>query len=102
MLSVSPRSYTGRGPGIIMDPNMYPISIRSLWIPLYHNFYFDSSPPTRPAPVMEMTRIAIRLRLWLRRAIKRINERTMERIVDMVNWNSLRALYTPIRIVELD
>ena len=51
---------------------------------------------------MEMTRIAIRLRLWLRRAIKRINERTMMRIVDMVNYDSLRALYKPIRIVELD
>ena len=51
---------------------------------------------------MEMTRIAIGLRLWLRRAIKRINERTMMRIVDMVNYDSLRALYKPIRIVELD
>ena len=53
-------------------------------------------------PTYEMTRIAIRLRLWLRRAIKRINERTMMRIVDMVNYDSLRALYKPIRIVELD
>ena len=50
----------------------------------------------------EMARIAIRLRLWLRRAIKHINDRTVARIVDMVNWNSLRALYPPIRIVELD
>ena len=41
---------------------------------------------------LEMTRIAIGLRLWLRRAIKRINHRTTARIVDMVNWNSLRAL----------
>ena len=32
----------------------------------------------------------------------RINERTMMRIVDMVNYDSLRALYKPIRIVELD
>ena len=32
----------------------------------------------------------------------RINERTMMRIVDMVNYGSLRALYKPIRIVELD
>ena len=50
----------------------------------------------------QMTRIAIGLRLWLRRAIKRINERTMMRIVDMVSYDSLRALYKPIRIVELD
>ena len=50
----------------------------------------------------ELTRIALGLRLWLRRAIKRINERTMMRIVDMVNYDSLRALYKPIRIVELD
>ena len=42
---------------------------------------------------LEMTRIAIGLRLWLRRAIKRINDRTTARIVDMVNWNSLRVLY---------
>ena len=42
---------------------------------------------------LEMTRIAIGLRLWLRRAIKRINDRTTARIVDMVNWYSLRALY---------
>ena len=26
-------------------------------------------------------------------AIKRINDRTVARIVDMVNWNSLRVLY---------
>ena len=65
----------------------------SLWIPLYDNYYFPSIPATRPAPVFEMTRIAIMLRVWLRRAIKRINERTTMRIVDMVNWNSLRALY---------
>ena len=49
---------------------------RSHWNPLYDNYYFASSPPTRPAPVFETTRLAIRLRLWLRRAIKRINERT--------------------------
>ena len=59
-----------------------------------------------PDPVnmtrIQMTRIATGLRLWLRRAIKRINERTMMRIVDMVNYDSLRALYKPIRIVELD
>ena len=36
------------------------------------------------------------------RGSARINERTMMRIVDMVNYGSLRALYKPIRIVELD
>ena len=48
----------------------------------------------------EMTRIAIGLRLWLRRAIKRINDRTTARIVDMVNWNSLRALYGAVDITD--
>ena len=62
---------------------------------------FDHPDPCNNT-IIQMNRIAIRLRLWLRRAIKRINERTMMRIVDMVNWNSLRALYKPIRIVELD
>ena len=46
--------------------------------------------------------IALRLRLWLRRAIRRINDRTVDRIVQMVGYNSLRALYNPISIVELE
>ena len=90
------------------DPKL-PYPIRSLWMPIWDmagdvghipwgwgGSFYDGG--TR----MQMTRIAIGLRLWLRRAIKRINERTMMRIVDMVNYDSLRALYKPIRIVELD
>ena len=63
-------------------------------------FYEDGAPLLDE--LTSEARMALRFRLWLRRAIKRINERTMMRIVDMVNWNSLRALYKPIRIVELD
>ena len=62
---------------------------------------FDHPDPCNNT-IIQMNRIAIRLRLWLRRAIKRINERTMMRIVHTVNYDSLRALYKPIRIVELD
>ena len=40
-----------------------------------------------------LTRLGVSLRVWLRRAIKRINDRTVARVVDMVNYNSLRALY---------
>ena len=90
MLSISSRGLHD------VDGNIIPGEPFPLWEPL-HNFYFDSrlrlKTHTRPAPVMEMTRIAIGLRLWLRRAIKRINDRTTARIVDMVNYNSLRALY---------
>ena len=88
MLSISP------SPGLTFEGE------GSLWIPI-SNMNFDHDDPVNMTEV-QMTRIAIGLRLWLRRAIKRINERTMMRIVDMVNWNSLRALYKPIRIVELD
>ena len=72
----------------------------SLWIPLYDNYYFPSIPAARPAPVWEMIRIAIMLRVWLRRAIKRVNEHIKMRIVDMVNWNSLRALYGAVDITD--
>ena len=51
---------------------------------------------------MRALRNAGRLRLWLRRAIRRINDRTVDRIVQMVDYNSLRALYNPISIVELE
>ena len=52
--------------------------------------------------MMRALRIGLRLRLWMRRAIKRINDRTVDRIVQMVDYNSLRALYNPISIVELE
>ena len=45
---------------------------------------------------MRALRNAGRLRLWLRRAIRRINDRTVDRIVQMVGYKSLRALYNPI------
>ena len=51
---------------------------------------------------MRALRNAGRLRLWMRRAIKRINDRLVDRIVQMVGYNSLRALYNPISIVELE
>ena len=51
---------------------------------------------------IQMTRITLRLRQWLRRAIKRINDRLVDRIVQMVGYKSLRALYNPISIVELE
>ena len=51
---------------------------------------------------MRALRIGLRLRLWMRRAIKRINDRTVDRIVQMVGYKSLRALYNPISIVELE
>ena len=78
------------------DPKL-PYPIRSLWMPIWdmagvvarYKWGGSTSTVTR----MQMTRIAIGLRLWLRRAIKRINDRTTARIVDMVNWNSLRVLY---------
>ena len=57
------------------------------------------------APTVEafaIRRTAVRLRLWLRRAIRRINDRTVDRIVQMVGYKSLRALYNPISIVELE
>ena len=53
---------------------------------------FDHPDPVNMTRI-QMTRIAIGLRLWLRRAIKRINDRTTARIVDMVNYDSLRTLY---------
>ena len=90
------------------DPKL-PYPIRSLWMPMWdmaggvypprsywrdeYNRHVMQSPRDSTVMRMEMTRIAIGLRLWLRRAIKRINDRTTARIVDMVNWNSLRALY---------
>ena len=46
----------------------------SLWIPI-SNMNFDHPDPCNNT-IIQMNRIAIRLRLWLRRAIKRINERT--------------------------
>ena len=52
--------------------------------------------------MMRALRIGLRLRLWMRRAIKRINDRTVDRIVQMVGYKSLRALYNPISIVELE
>ena len=103
MLSISPR-----GPN-----HLWPLIHRMVvdepwhgsWRKVHGTGRWDGWGPTRHVgyePTYEMTRIAISLRLWLRRAIKRINERTMMRIVDMVNYDSLRALYKPIRIVELD
>ena len=53
----------------------------------------DIHPDSMLAARMEITRIAIGLRLWLRRAIKRINDRLVDRIVQMVGYKSLRALY---------
>ena len=55
-----------------------------------------------PGFMMRALRTGLRLRLWLRRAIRRINDRTVDRIVQMVGYNSLRALYNPISIVELE
>ena len=83
--------------------------IRSLWIPLYwmdrpfggvsvwgpSDGQGGGSGLYDPPSVDEhfLTRLGVSLRVWLRRAIKRINDRTVARVVDMVNYNSLRALY---------
>ena len=104
MLSISPRSNEWT-PSYQLGKEGPTPSPRALWLGVATLPWMDRidwSIVLLKFNELEMTRIAIGLRLWLRRAIKRINDRTTARIVDMVNWNSLRALYPPIRIVELD
>ena len=52
----------------------------SLWIPI-SNMNFDHDDPVNMTRI-QMTRIAIGLRLWLRRAIKRINDLYVARMVE--------------------
>ena len=94
MLSISPRGYRDI---VIGDGILRP---RNLWVCVEDMMYLGGAPyygtgrwHTVPTGIEEMARIAISLRVWLRRAIKRINDRTVARIVDMVNYDSLRALY---------
>ena len=56
----------------------------SLWIPI-SNMNFDHPDPCNNT-IIQMNRIAIRLRLWLRRAIKRINDRTVARILEYLHY----------------
>ena len=79
MLSISPRQ-DGRG---------LRASGRDLWVWIQDMMYLMGAPYygtgrwlTVPTGIEEMTRIAITLRVWLRRAIKRINDRTVARLVD--------------------
>ena len=99
MLSISPRGGSTRS-AIHLWPLIHRMVVDEPWHGSWRKVYgtgrWDGWGPTRHVGLLahvEMTRIAIRLRLWLRRAIKRINDRTTARIVDMVNYDSLRALY---------
>ena len=65
------------------DPKL-PYPIRSLWMPIWDMEYRGMG-STSTVTRMEMTRIAIGLRLWLRRAIKRINDRYVARIVQYLH-----------------
>ena len=71
MLSISP------SPGLTFEGE------GSLWIPI-SNMNFDHDDPVNMTRE-QMTRIAIGLRLWLRRAIKRINDLYTKLVVPRVH-----------------
>ena len=83
MLSISP------SPGLTFEGE------GSLWIPI-SNMNFDHDDPVNMTRI-QMTRIAIGLRLWLRRAMKRINDRYVAWMVEY-----LRHARAEIAVSEME